>query len=79
MDNPYNIVMNTAQLHAAIDELPSNLQEQVYNFVTFLKSNQAKQITEPQEARILGLHKGSMYMHDDFDDPLPDAFWLGEE
>ena len=71
--------MNTVQLHAAIDELPSNLQEQVYSFVTFLQSNQAKQATETQETRILGLHKGSMHMHDDFDDPLSDTFCLGEE
>ncbi len=26
-----------------------------------------------------GLHPGSMIMSDDFDDPLPDEFWLGED
>ncbi len=71
--------MNTAQLHASIDELPSDLQEQVYNFVTFLKSTQVELDTALKENRVLGLHKGSMQMHDDFDDPLPDTFWLGEE
>ena len=25
-----------------------------------------------------GLHPGSMVMSDDFDDPLPDEFWLGQ-
>jgi hypothetical protein len=29
--------------------------------------------------RILGLHKGSMWLSDDFDDPLPDEFWFGGE
>ncbi|MCA0456897.1 MAG: DUF2281 domain-containing protein [Chloroflexi bacterium] len=29
--------------------------------------------------RVLGLHMGSMWMSDDFDDPLPDEFWLGED
>lgn len=29
--------------------------------------------------RVLGLHPGAMVMSDDFDDPLPDSFWLGEE
>ena len=30
--------------------------------------------------RIAGLHVGStVYMSDDFDDPLPDSFWLGED
>ncbi len=29
--------------------------------------------------RVLGLHLGSMWTSDDFDDPLPDEFWLGED
>jgi hypothetical protein len=29
--------------------------------------------------RIAGLHAGTMWMSDDFDDPLPDEFWLGED
>ncbi len=29
--------------------------------------------------RIPGLGKGSIHTRDDFDDPLPDSFWLGEE
>ena len=30
--------------------------------------------------RVLGLNQGAvMWMSDDFDAPLPDAFWLGEE
>ncbi len=29
--------------------------------------------------RIPGLNKGAYFMADDFDEPLPDAFWLGEE
>lgn len=29
--------------------------------------------------RIGGLHRGMIQMSDDFDEPLPDSFWLGEE
>jgi hypothetical protein len=29
--------------------------------------------------RILGLNRGAMKMSDDFDEPLPNEFWLGEE
>ena len=29
--------------------------------------------------RILGLHKGAWTVSEDFDDPLPDKFWLGEK
>ena len=28
--------------------------------------------------RILGLHTGKVIINDDFDNELPDAFWLGE-
>lgn len=31
------------------------------------------------QRRIAGLHRGAMRMHDDFNDPLPDEFWLGNE
>lgn len=39
-------------------------------------------IEEPAPApkqRIAGLHRGTMKMSADFDEPLPDSFWLGEE
>lgn len=29
------------------------------------------------DLRILGLHAGTTWVSDDFDDPLPDEFWLG--
>lgn len=34
--------------------------------------------TQPKP-RIAGLHEGMGWMSDDFDDELPDSFWLGEE
>lgn len=33
---------------------------------------------EPAPPRIAPLHPGSIWMSDDFDDPLPDEFWEGE-
>ncbi len=29
--------------------------------------------------RVAGLHAGQTWISDDFDAPLPDSFWLGEE
>jgi predicted DNA-binding antitoxin AbrB/MazE fold protein len=29
-----------------------------------------------KQPRILGLHRGAITTTDDFDDPLPDEFWL---
>ena len=36
------------------------------------------QKTERKE-RILGLREGQVWTSDDFDEELPDSFWLGEE
>jgi antitoxin (DNA-binding transcriptional repressor) of toxin-antitoxin stability system len=37
-------------------------------------------IPRPNPApRIPGLHAGTVWMSDDFNDPLPDEFWLGSE
>lgn len=36
--------------------------------------------TLPIQKRIPGLHAGStIYISDNFDDELPDSFWLGED
>ncbi len=32
-----------------------------------------------QVKRVPGLNKGNYFMSDDFDAPLPDSFWLGEQ
>ncbi|MGA7932139.1 MAG: DUF2281 domain-containing protein [Kovacikia sp.] len=79
----------------AIDELiqkcqalPPDLQQQVINFVEFLLSKhvtnqeaveQKGTESEAKPKRILGLHRGQVWMSDNFDAPLPDEFWLGEE
>jgi antitoxin (DNA-binding transcriptional repressor) of toxin-antitoxin stability system len=32
-----------------------------------------------KKERVLGLREGQVWISDDFDEPLPDSFWLGEE
>lgn len=34
-------------------------------------------IPSPVRKRVMGLHRGVAWMSDDFDEPLPDEFWLG--
>lgn len=29
--------------------------------------------------RIPGLHQGEIWIREDFDEPLPDSFWIGDE
>jgi len=37
-------------------------------------------VTEaPRKKRIAGLNRGQIWVSDDFDDPLPDEFWLGKD
>lgn len=33
----------------------------------------------PMKKRTPNLHAGQVWMSDDFDDELPDSFWLGED
>lgn len=64
--------------------------EEIVNQARELPLSQRKQLiseiveslTEsvPIQERIFGLHAGStVFISDDFDDALPDSFWLGED
>jgi hypothetical protein len=32
-----------------------------------------------QSSRVLGLHEGTVTLSEDFDEPLPNSFWLGKD
>ena len=32
-----------------------------------------------ETVRVAGLHQGEVWIADDFDNPLPDAFWMGDQ
>lgn len=36
-------------------------------------------LASPAPARTPGLHAGAIHTGDDFDEPLPDEFWVGRE
>jgi antitoxin (DNA-binding transcriptional repressor) of toxin-antitoxin stability system len=36
-------------------------------------------IASSTKPRVAGLHPNSIWVSEDFDEPLPDEFWLGEE
>lgn len=66
--------------------LPEN-QQLLLTFAEFLLQRQMRSIPEntsveaappPPQHRVLGLHQGMGWMSEDFNEPLPDAFWLGE-
>ncbi len=68
--------MDSSSLHKLIDQLPPSLQKQVYDFANALVNKKENTAKKP---RILDLHKGQVWMSEDFDEPLPDEFWLGED
>jgi antitoxin (DNA-binding transcriptional repressor) of toxin-antitoxin stability system len=39
---------------------------------------QLSPIRKQPKRRIAGLNRGAMQMREDFNEPLPDTFWLGE-
>ena len=64
-----------AQMAAA---LPVDRQQEVLDFVEFLRSREAPVL--PTARRAGGLFAGMPYfIADEFDEPLPDAFWVGDE
>ncbi|KAF3888117.1 MULTISPECIES: type II toxin-antitoxin system VapB family antitoxin [Nostocales] len=71
------VVDTTSKLIAKLQTLPLEQQQQVLDFVEFL----VQKYPHPQQSsqkRVLGLNQGEIWMSDDFNDPLPDEFWLGE-
>ena len=71
----------TQLVQSLLDRL-SQLPESMQNHLAkrFLKElEDAEAQTENQShKRLAGLGKGTVVIADDFDDPLPDSFWLGE-
>ena len=69
------------KLHQQVDQL---LPDQLNLLAEFLEFLQFKKVQPPmsdssQVERTPGLHPGAFVISDDFDAPLPDSFWLGEE
>ena len=57
-----------------IDELSSEEKLQIVEYI-----QTQPEIEKMPRLRVFDLHEGAIWMSDDFDDELPDSFWLGEE
>lgn len=62
-------------LFRTIDELTPEEKQQV---VAYIQGQQTPEIDVPSH-RVFDLHAGVIWMSEDFDDELPESFWLGEE
>jgi hypothetical protein len=68
--------MHGQQLLHEIEILPPELQKQVSDFVIFLRKKHQKQSIK---MKTVGEYKDKIVIHEDFDEPLGDDFWLGEK
>lgn len=72
---------NLQPLFEQIDQLSPAELRRVLNYILEKRAGLADNAGEALPApRILGLHAhlGAAWMSDDFNDELPDEFWLGE-
>ena len=66
--------MHGQQLLHEIEFLQPELQKQVSDFVIFLRKQQQKQSIKK---RTVGEYKDKIVIHENFNEPLGDDFWLG--
>ena len=59
-------------------QLPEPLQDRLIKRCLQEVEEAVAQTAQQPRQRIAGLGKGTIVIADDFDEPLPDAFWLGE-
>lgn len=64
-----------AEIKAAVESLSLEEAQKLLH----LLSTKVKQDSPTTKRRIAELHAGAISMADDFDEPLPDAFWLGKD
>jgi Protein of unknown function (DUF2281) len=71
-----------SNIELIINELNSVPESMLVEVLNFIRSAKKKAIAESDRSRfqrIAGLHEGQIWMSDDFNDSLPDEFWLGED
>ncbi|MCF3609787.1 hypothetical protein L2E81_25570 [Planktothrix agardhii 1033] len=62
-----------------LSSAPEALLLQVFNLIQSAKEDNTLVSNLSNSPRTPGLHQGEIWMSDDFNDPLPDEFWLGED
>ena len=76
------MVTKTIDVHEAqsdFKELLALIQEGTEIILTEDDKPLARITPLGRKKRLVGLHVGSIWTSDDFDAPLPDEFWLGDE
>ena len=78
----YTLLEVPESIATALKLLSPEQRQQVFDFVIFLSNRQAFTLNRQPQAsgqrRIFGQYQGRISMSEDFDEPLPESFWLGE-
>ncbi len=63
-----------------LELLSGEQRQQVFDFVAFLAQQRTivKDLDLSKHPRVFGQYHGRISMSEDFEEPLPDSFWLGE-
>lgn len=62
-----------------LNSMPEPLLAEVLSFIRAAKNKSVQSSQQLGYQRIAGLHEGQIWMSDDFNEPLPDEFWLGDD
>ncbi|MEL6164245.1 MAG: DUF2281 domain-containing protein [Cyanobacteria bacterium J06632_19] len=72
----------TEALIVKVQNLPPEQQQTLLDFAEFLvqRHTQSQQVqSQAVKQRVADLNRGEIWMSEDFNDPLPDEFWMGEQ
>ncbi|NUN64836.1 DUF2281 domain-containing protein [Pseudanabaena biceps] len=62
-----------------LNSLPEPLLAEVLSFIRGAKNKFVQPSQQVEFQRVAGLHEGQIWMSDDFNESLPDEFWLGDD
>jgi len=62
-----------------LNSMPEPLLAEVLSFIRAAKNKSVQSSQQIGFQRVAGLHEGQIWMSDDFNEPLPDEFWLGDD
>ncbi len=72
--------MSTQDILAELPHLPVEDRKKIAEALRGLEADlPSTPLAAEYEQRTAGLHAGAWIIAEDFDDPLPDEFWLGED